>query len=875
MLRPALVLALVLAGVMASAPVRAAGTSRVMGMYPAGSASTTSAPLPMLDSKVEVAVRGPIVETVVTQRFHNRSDRATEATYIFPLPPDAVVSAMWIQTGTRTIHAAIEKRGEAQRRYEAAVRAGVAAAVLDQERPDVFTQTVSAIPPKSTVAIVLRYDTVARHSDGTWTLALPMVVAPRYVPGTASGRPTTGTGRSPDTDRAPDASRITPPARPQGGGATSVAIAFAEPVTDVTSPTHELAGRGQAFTFTDPHSDHDAVVRWRAAAGMAGWVEASSDGGYAAVVVTAPPAGLRKGAARVVVVLDHAATMRGDAMIVVQPLARALFGALGAADRIAVVGSHRVPWSAPADALRVLEQKWSFAAAPFDLTRVLGAARPSGAPLVLITDGLVADDHAAIAAARKLGVPIHVIGVGAAPARGLLTQLAAQTGGTLRYAIPGDDLAACATATIADVATPPAPLAVTWGTLAARDVVPAVLPRLGAGQAMLVLARVARPQAANARARGELFAIETTPAPRVRRGATTAAGPLARRWARLRLDDLLVGAPRPAVVTAHALKFGLVSPYTSLVAIGTEVVVEGGVKHSVPVPVSVPAGMSWSEVKRETAVEAPPATGDAISSTTTDRKTGKTDKTDKTIVKKQRPARPAGGTTPGTAHQPTTTTVKQANKPRTEPVARPTAQPPPSPPPDVAAEAVPEDEDEDTGADGDAGDAPRARAFDVALGGALVPAMDEGDDDVTLSIEERRSYRRALRISTSLGGGVAVQDGTARALVALGARVEVGRRNLAGLDASLWLVDGLHGQGRVLATFARRGVARWLELGVGLGLHVTGDGAGPAAALSLRLRLPPAPRAATYLRYDAALLVTGADTRARQGALTLGLEWGF
>ncbi|HEY0987131.1 MAG TPA: VIT domain-containing protein, partial [Kofleriaceae bacterium] len=172
--------------------------ARPMGLY----AANNGPALAMLDSRIDVTVRGPIVETVVVQRFRNTGDRPTEATYIFPLPADAAVSAMAMQIGAVAIRGAIERRDDAQRRYEAAVAAGAAAALLDQERPDVFTQTVSAIPPRGVVEVTLRYDTVARYQGGIWELVVPMVVAPRYVPGTASGRATTGSGRAPDTDRA-------------------------------------------------------------------------------------------------------------------------------------------------------------------------------------------------------------------------------------------------------------------------------------------------------------------------------------------------------------------------------------------------------------------------------------------------------------------------------------------------------------------------------------------------------------------------------------------------------------------------------------------------------------------------------------------------
>src|ERR1043165_1469243 len=133
MVRPGFAALCVLVGM--AETLRAADLPRYAGLYQGTSA------LPMVESKVDVTVRGPIVEAVVTQRFTNPGDRATEATYIFPLPADAAVTAMSIKTGNRTIKAAIERRDDAQRRYEAAVSAGVGAALLDQERPDVFTQT--------------------------------------------------------------------------------------------------------------------------------------------------------------------------------------------------------------------------------------------------------------------------------------------------------------------------------------------------------------------------------------------------------------------------------------------------------------------------------------------------------------------------------------------------------------------------------------------------------------------------------------------------------------------------------------------------------------------------------------------------------------
>jgi vault protein inter-alpha-trypsin-like protein len=859
MLRLALVVALALAWVR---PASAYDVARPMGLYASGS----GAALVLLDSRLEVTVRGPIVEVVAVQRFRNPMARATEATYIFPLPADAAVSAMAIQVGARSIRAAIEPRESAQRRYEAAVAAGVGGALLEQERPDVFTQTVAAIPPHGVVEVTLRYDTLARFDAGGWQLVLPMVVAPRYVPGTASGRGTTGSGQSPDTDRAPDASRITPSGAPGAGGQTAVAIHFVDPPAELSSPSHELGGTRSDATLVDPHSDHDAIVRWRAAAPSAGWIERDGDGGYAAVVLEAPAAPARKAPIRVILAIDRAATTRGDADAIARPLVRALFGRLDAADRVRLIGSENFMWSAPGQAQRLIEAASGRAVPVFDLSRVLRDARPEGAAIVLVSDGLVADDRAAIAAARGLGVPIHVVGIGPAPARATLHQLAAMTGGTERYAVAADDLGALARAVLDDVASPPAPLAINWGTLGTFDVEPAVLARLGGGQAMLVVARVKRAQPANARTRGDVFAFEPLGRPRPVDGATTASGPLARRWARERLDSLVAAGDR-AAVTRHALAFGLVSPYTSLVAVGSEVVVQGGVKHSVAVPVSIPSGMRWQAVKQ--LIDPDAARKDTSGRDTAARDTAADDSDDgddgddgdkkpaKKGVKKPPSARPPTeipvDRSPGTRNRKDGAPMPGENPYTTTPPAATPAAPPASPKDVAAAE-------------------PERPLSDEEL--AKLAEQDAKTEVVTVTgslIGRREEHVPGVWLGASLGGGVAVDHG-ARSLLSLDVRLDIPRSQIFGVEGSLWLVGTNRIEGRGLFTFTTDRVARWLDLGLGAGVHV-GDGTGIAGSVRLRA-ITPLRWLGAVLRYDTAVLLTRPSVDVEHAA-TLGIELSY
>lgn len=908
MVRPAIAAVILL--VLASVAHAASDLPRRIGMYP-----QSGAPLAMLDSDVAVRVNGAIVEATITQTFRNDTDKVTEATYIFPLPVDAAVSAMEIETATRTIRAAIEPRDAAKQRYERAIAAGVGAGLLEQERPDVFTQTVSAIPARGTVKVTLRFDSVARYQAGTWELVVPLVVAPRFVPGSASGRPTTGTGRAPDTDRAPDASRVTPGGAPRAGGATQLALEFAEAVDGVTSPTHELTATAGGYTLVDKASDHDAVIRWRAKAPTQAWVEGGDAGGFAAILVEGAPAPTsRKTAVRVVLVVDHAATTRGDAEAVQRPLVRALLSSLEARDSVALAGGKLVFGSAAA-AQRALDER-PRTTAPFDLSRVLAGLR-GDQPTVLVSDGLVADDRAVLAAAAKLRAPVHVIGTGPAPNRGLLAGIAAASGGTVRFAHVGDDLGALARDVLADTAAQPERIAINWGALAVSDVVPAN-PRLGAGQALLVVARVKQVRTANARVRGDVFGFVDVPSRPAPDGATTTGGVLARRWAKARLDEL-VSAGNAKAITEHALRYGLVSPMTAMVAIGDEVVVKGGVKHTVPVPVSVPAGMQWQLVKQQTTVDTSKTSTFELEGRLADAPHDKRKKQGAKAPAKEAPERrPVGSrptdrprTTATTTSKPKTTTKtttttrtppRTATPPRRpvsagagrtpiaagparEPVSRPepTAQPtapapenvaptqeePAAPPPMVDANEPGASDDESRDADV----ARDAESLSQGVATAGESAAVEEDEDSLAEATIVYGTRSRLRLSLALGAGLAAAEDQLGGFAALTARAELARRRTSfGLEGSLWLVDELGMQGSLLGTVSRRMGGR-LELGGGLGLRITGDAIGPALGLTLRTLLPIR-GLATYLRYDGALLQQdGASRGINAGSFGIEARW--
>src|SRR2546423_3102978 len=169
---------------------------------------------PLKHTDVKAEISGFLSRVTVTQEFENPFNEKIEAVYVFPLPQSAAVDDMTMHVGTRTVKGKIMRREEAQAVYEAARAGGHVASLLDQERPNIFTQSVANIMPGEKVTVVISYVETLKYEDGSYEFVFPMVVAPRYIPGTQTSAGAGGT--SPNTTQVPDASRITPAVTPKG-----------------------------------------------------------------------------------------------------------------------------------------------------------------------------------------------------------------------------------------------------------------------------------------------------------------------------------------------------------------------------------------------------------------------------------------------------------------------------------------------------------------------------------------------------------------------------------------------------------------------------------------------------------------------------------
>jgi Ca-activated chloride channel family protein len=165
---------------------------------------------PLKQTEVKAKIAGNISRVEVVQKFENPFPESLEAVYVFPLPDEAAVDDMEIKIGDRTIKADIKLREEALEIYEQARQQGRTAGLLEQERSNIFTQSLANIKPGEKIEVTIRYTESLKFADGDYEFVFPMVVGPRYISGNLTPpNPPNSTGG--DSSESPGARNTTPP----------------------------------------------------------------------------------------------------------------------------------------------------------------------------------------------------------------------------------------------------------------------------------------------------------------------------------------------------------------------------------------------------------------------------------------------------------------------------------------------------------------------------------------------------------------------------------------------------------------------------------------------------------------------------------------
>ncbi len=260
---------------------------------------------PLKDTKVTADISGYVARVTVKQKFVNPSNSKIEAVYTFPLSENSAVDEMTMRIGDRTISGTIKKREEARAIYEQARNDGYVASLLDQERTNIFTQSVANIEPGKEIEITIKYIETLPYESGKYTFAFPTVVGPRFVPGQAVTGGPQGSGFSNNTNQVPDASLITP--MPTLGGnraghniSIDVHLNGGMAVSDVKSALHQIDTKTidankMDISLTDKETipNKDFVLTWQVAqdslkSGYLTYKEAAEKEGFFTLMLMPP-----------------------------------------------------------------------------------------------------------------------------------------------------------------------------------------------------------------------------------------------------------------------------------------------------------------------------------------------------------------------------------------------------------------------------------------------------------------------------------------------------------------------------------------------------------------------------------------------------------
>lgn len=291
---------------------------------------------PRLATDVDIDVNGPTARAVLTQAFENSTDKWVEALYVFPLPEDSAVYSLKMIVGNRVIVADIKEKQAARAIYEKARREGKKASLVEQQRPNVFTNAVANIGPHEKIVVQIEYQQAVHLADGRFSLRVPLVVAPRYTPQNAeaitqradlkAGWGQTKQSSSRNGVSKPVSAPLLAPESDRTNPVTlKVNLNAGFPLDDVKSLYHTVEidrvsdGARRIVLDGDATADRDFVLEWSAVASSVPSVglfrEHVGKDDYVLAYVTPPAVATSQKAGReVVFVIDNSGSMGGTSI---------------------------------------------------------------------------------------------------------------------------------------------------------------------------------------------------------------------------------------------------------------------------------------------------------------------------------------------------------------------------------------------------------------------------------------------------------------------------------------------------------------------------------------------------------------------------------
>jgi Ca-activated chloride channel family protein len=586
-------------------------------------------PLPLKHTDVQASVLGYIATVRVTQQFHNPFDSKIEAKYVFPLPHNAAVNEFIMTIGDRHIRGIIRERKEAEAIYAAAKSQGYVAALLTQERPNVFTQSIANIEPGKEIDVELNYFHTLEWADGWYEFVFPTVVGPRFnPPGTTNGIGAVARGAHGTSGQSTEVQYLKPGERSGHDIAIKLDINAGVAIEETGCATHvvtkEASSAERIMVTLNPNDripNKDFVFRFRVAGTQmkSGLLTSHDERGGFFTLMLYPPKDLKQLARKpleMVFVLDSSGSMNGRPIAEAKKAIDRALRQLGPDDTFQLINfDNNASQLGPKPV----------AATPENVQRGLdyiaklegrgGTMMNAGITAALdfphdaerlrfvcfLTDGYIGNEAEILAAIeQKLGATrIFSFGIGSSVNRFLMESMAKVGRGAVAYLGPNDSAARIMDDFIERIRHPAlTDLKLDWGGTEVTDVFPKRTPDVFVGRPLILTGRFKSGNLSTVRVSGEAGGKRVEWNVPAANGDEQHQG-LPSVWARMKIADLserawldrsgeLVGE-----IKQTALDFGLMSEFTAFVAVDSSRVTEGKEGTTVPVAVPVPDGVKY------------------------------------------------------------------------------------------------------------------------------------------------------------------------------------------------------------------------------------------------------------------------------------------
>ncbi|HEX8195591.1 MAG TPA: VIT domain-containing protein, partial [Pyrinomonadaceae bacterium] len=510
---------------------------------------------PLKHTAVKAEISGFLSRVRVTQEFENNFPERIEAVYVFPLPQMAAVDEMTMKIGERMIKGRVMRREEARRVYETAKDEGQTASLLDQERANIFTQSIANIQPGEKITIEISYVETLKYEDGSYEFVFPTVVAPRYNPAQVK-----------------DAQSITPPvAATRAGHDVSIEVNLnaGVPIENIAAKTHEiettmLAPNRAVVKLKNQNEipNRDFILRFDVSGKrIEDAVLAHKDerGGFFTLILQPPDKlGFEDLTPKeIVFVLDTSGSMSGFPIEKAKEAMNAALDNLNPLDTfnlITFAGDTHVLFDKPVPAsVENLRKAQEFLAtrAGGGGTEMMQAIRTSLAPsdsaghiriVCFMTDGVVGNDDQIIAEVQKhSNARIFAFGIGESVNRHLLDKIAEIGRGEVEYVSLTDDGSAAAKRFHERVRNPIlTDVAIEWNGLPVSDVYPRKIQDLFSAKPVVIHGKYLKAAAGAIKLKGKIGGQDFVREINLNLPENEAAhDTLATLWARTRIEDLM------------------------------------------------------------------------------------------------------------------------------------------------------------------------------------------------------------------------------------------------------------------------------------------------------------------------------------------------